>query len=107
MLRPPIESAQNPAPVLEAIAGEQFYNTNRLTFTKLLDDPPHIADNLRAYIAGFSESAREVLERFGFETQITRLSKANLLYKVVAKFADVDLHPNVVSNWRWGTCTRS
>ena len=46
------------------VAGEQFYNTSPLDLPKLLDDPDNIADNLRAYIAGFSPArarrAREV-----------------------------------------------
>jgi type I restriction enzyme M protein len=66
---------KNPDPVLASVAGEQFFNTSPLTFTKLLDDPPHIADKLRAYIAGFSESARDVIERFGFDPHITRLNR--------------------------------
>src|SRR5215471_9813879 len=30
---------ENMEPVLQAVAGQQFYNTSPLTFTKLLDDP--------------------------------------------------------------------
>src|SRR3954468_17742972 len=33
---------ENVEPVLQAVAGEQFYNTSPLTFTKLLDDPDAI-----------------------------------------------------------------
>ena len=47
----------NIEPVLEAVSGEQFFNTSPLDFRKLLDDPGQIAGNLRAYIAGFSASA--------------------------------------------------
>jgi hypothetical protein len=39
-----------------------------------------------------------VIEKFGFDTQIVRLERANLLYLVVSQFADVDLHPSTVSN---------
>jgi len=69
----------NVDPVLCQEAGQQFYNTSQLTFTKLLDDPNQIAANLRAYIARFSESARDIIEKFGFDTQIEKLAKANLL----------------------------
>src|SRR3954451_20354588 len=41
---------ENVAPVLEATAGEQFFNTSRLDLPKLLDDPANIAENLHAYI---------------------------------------------------------
>ncbi len=92
----------NVDPVLCQVAGQQFYNTSQLTFTKLLDDPNQIAANLRAYIAGFSESARDIIEKFGFDTQIEKLAKANLLYQVVGKFAEVDLHPDTVSNLEMG-----
>ena len=46
---------ENLEPVLQAVAGQQFYNTSPLTFTKLLDDPSTIADSLGLYIGGFSD----------------------------------------------------
>src|SRR5207302_152942 len=50
----------------------------------------------------FSEAARDVIAKFDFQTQITRLDRANLLYRVLGKFAEIDLHPNVVSNLEMG-----
>jgi len=79
---------ENLEPVLQTTAGQQFFNTSKLDFRRLLDDPPNIADNLRAYIAGFSIAARDVLEKFDFNTHIARLDKGNLLYHVVSQFAD-------------------
>ena len=93
---------ENLEPVLQAAAGQQFYNTSPLTFTKLLDDPDSIADSLQLYIGGFSGMARDVIEKFDFGVQIERLRRANLLYKVVGKFAEIDLHPDVVSNIEMG-----
>ncbi len=93
---------ENVAPVLESVAGEQFYNTSPLDFRRLLDDPANVAGNLRSYIAGFSPAARDVIEKFGFDAQIVRLERANLLYLVVSQFAEVDLHPNAVSNLEMG-----
>ena len=51
---------------------------------------------------GSSAGAREVIEKFDFDVQIARLAKANLLYQVIAKFADIDLHPEAVSNLEMG-----
>src|SRR4051812_3961754 len=93
---------ENVVAPLEAIAGEQFYNTSKLTFTKLLDDPTNLADSLNLYIGGFSPTARDVIDKFDFGVQIERLRKANLLYQVVGKFAEIDLHPEVVSNIEMG-----
>ena len=93
---------ENVEPVLQANAGQQFYNTSPLTFTKLLDDPNTIADALHLYIGGFSEAAKDVIDKFDFGIQIDRLRKANLLYQVIGKFADIDLHPAAVSNLEMG-----
>jgi type I restriction enzyme M protein len=93
---------ENIEPVLQSVAGEQFYNTSPLDFRRLLDDPGQIAGNLRGYIAGFSPAARDIIEKFAFDVQITKMAEANLLYLVVSKFADIDLHPSVVSNLEMG-----
>ena len=93
---------ENVEPVLQAVAGQQFYNTSPLTFTKLLDDPNTIADSLRLYIGGFSEAAKDVIDKFDFDIQVDRLRRANVLYQVVGKFAEIDLHPEAVSNIEMG-----
>ncbi len=92
----------NVAPVLENTAGQHFYNTSPLDLPRLLDDPSQLAGNLRAYIAAFSPGAREVLDKFDFDTQITRLARADLLYMVLGRFAGIDLHPDAVSNLEMG-----
>jgi type I restriction enzyme M protein len=88
--------------LLEKAAGQQFYNTSKYDFGKLLAAPDDLADNLRHYIASFSHGARDVIDKFGFDTQITRLHRSNLLYLVVSKFAEIDLHPDTVSNLEMG-----
>jgi type I restriction enzyme M protein len=93
---------ENVEPVLCAVSGEQFYNVSPLDFRRLLDDPANVAGNLRSYIAGFSPAARDIIEKFGFDAQIARLAEKNLLYLVVSQFAEIDLHPNAVSNLEMG-----
>ena len=88
--------------LLVRVSKYKFFNTSKYTFAKMKDDPAAIAANLENYIAGFSENTREMLERFRFEEQIARLDKANLLYQVLCKFAEIDLHPEVVSNQEMG-----
>lgn len=92
----------NPEPFLVRKAGQSFYNTSSLDLTTLLGDQDHIRQNLYAYIQAFSPAARDIFERFDFYTQIERLAKAGLLYLVVEKFANIDLHPNVVDNANMG-----
>ncbi len=93
----------NPDPFLRRAAGNQsFYNNSPLDLVKLLGDQDHIRQNLYAYIQAFSQEARDIFERFDFYTQVERLAKANLLYLVTEKFANVDLHPEVVDNASMG-----
>lgn len=93
---------ENIEPVLCTVSGEQFFNTSPLDFRRLLDDPGQIAGNLESYIAGFSAGAREILDKFDFNTQIARLERANLLYLVISRFTEIDLHPSAVSNLEMG-----
>lgn len=93
---------ENLDPLLRQVSGEQFYNTSPLTMARLLDDPTNIADNLHGYLLAFSSGARDVLEKFDFPTHIDRLDRSNLLYLVVSKFLDIDLHPDSVSNLEMG-----
>lgn len=59
--------------LLRKASGFDFYNTSRYDFDKLLADAPHLAANLRNYIAGFSPNMREVLEKFDFDNTISKL----------------------------------
>ena len=92
-------------PQLRRASGFAFYNTSRYDLEKLLADAPHIAQNLRNYIAGFSPNMREVLEKFDFDNTISKLDEAGLLFLVVQRFGDpqVNLHPDAVDNATMGT----
>jgi len=83
-------------------AGQLFYNTSSLNFSRILGDPENVAGNLRAYIAAFSPAAAEVIEKFSFDIEITKLTASGLLYQVMGKFNEVDLHPDQVSNHDMG-----
>jgi len=88
---------------LRKASGFAFYNTSRYDFDKLLADAPHLAANLRNYIAGFSPNMREVLEKFDFDNTISKLDESGLLFQVVERFKNVDLHPDRVDNPTMGT----
>ncbi|MFO7951913.1 MAG: class I SAM-dependent DNA methyltransferase [Bacillota bacterium] len=88
--------------ILNKTSGESFNNTSKYDFQKLLDEPDNIANNLRNYINGFSKNAREIIEYFDFDKQITKLDSNNLLYLVLSKFNEIDLHPDTVSNMEMG-----
>ena len=96
-------TVDNYGPVLDRLTETKgVWNTSPYDIAKLLDDPDSIATNLNAYIRGFSEQIQDALNQFDLDTQIARLDKANLLYQVLGKFADIDLHPDTVSNLEMG-----
>ena len=82
--------------------GFPFYNTSKLDFDRLLDDPNLLAQNLNTYIGCFSENVREVIERFGFAEHIAHMAEKNRLYEVIKAFAKVDLSLERVDNMQMG-----
>jgi len=93
---------EHPERALVRAAKQQFYNNSPMSFAQLLGDPPKLALQLRIYLAGFSPLAREVIEKFDFEPQIDKLERSGLLYQVIGRICDVDLHPDRVSNLEMG-----
>ncbi|MEU7692531.1 type I restriction-modification system subunit M [Microbispora hainanensis] len=83
-------------------SGHRFYNVSSYRLSKIAGDPSHAAKYLNEYVAAFSGNAREVLETYQFAQHVKRLDGANLLYKVVGRFADLDLRPEAVSNHQMG-----
>jgi type I restriction enzyme M protein len=88
---------------LRKASGFAFYNTSRYDFEKLVAEAPNLAANLRNYIAGFSPNMREVLERFDFDNTISKLDESGLLFQVLERFKNVDLHPDKLDNPTMGT----
>lgn len=90
--------------LLRKASKHAFYNTSKYTFEKLLDDPDNIEVNFRAYLEGFSENVRNILEKFKFDGHITTMANKGILYIVVKEFTSpkANLHPNVISNLEMG-----
>jgi len=87
---------------LNLAAGHRFHNHSPLDFEKLKGDPDNIAQHLVSYIKGFSSNVRRIFDYFEYENEIEKMREANLLYLVVSKFCDVDLHPDRVPNEQMG-----
>jgi type I restriction enzyme M protein len=88
--------------LLSRAAGQRFHNHSRLDFEKLKGDPDNIDKNLVSYIKGFSANVRTIFDFFAFESEIEAMREADILYLVVSKFCDVDLHPTAVPNEQMG-----
>jgi len=88
--------------LLNKAAGQRFHNHSPLDFEKLKGDPDNIEKHLVSYIKGFSANVRTIFEFFEFENEIEKMREANILYLVISKFCEVDLHPDTVPNEEMG-----
>jgi len=86
--------------ILRATQGLTFFNASAMDLGKMGQNG--IKANLEKYIQSFSRDAREVFEHFKFSEFISQLDDANLLFKIVNKFATTDLSPKLISNHEMG-----
>ena len=88
---------------LKSASGHGFYNTSPFDFRSLLADSDDLADNLKSYVNAFSRDIRETVGvHFRVFDQVDRLVEADLLFRVVERFANLDLDPARVSNMAMG-----
>ena len=88
--------------ILNSLTGYGFSNKSNFDFNTLLDDPDNIKANFLSYIQGFSSNIRDIIENFDFDKEIKKLDDNNLLFLVIKEFAQIDLHPEIVSNQEMG-----
>jgi len=81
--------------ILPHISVYSFYNTSKYTLATL--GATDTRANLEDYIRQFSPNVRLIFDEFGFANTLVKLDKAKLLYRIVKNFAEMDLHPDVVS----------
>lgn len=87
---------------LRQAAGQAFYNTSKFTLRDLRNraSQSRLKADFETYLDGFSSNVQEVLEKFEFRNQISRLSRADALGTLIEKLvsADVNLSPKAVLN---------
>ena len=71
---------------LKTASGYDFYNTSAFTFDGLLSDAENIADNFRSYLNHFSNNVIDIIEKFDFDKEITKLEHNGILYNVRSEF---------------------
>ncbi len=85
-------------------SGYNFYNTSRFTLEALLSDPDNIEANFRSYLASFSANVIDIIEKFDFDKEITKLANNNILFNVIAEFCTrkAEMSPQTVSSQDMG-----
>lgn len=90
--------------ILKETSGQNFYNTSKYDFKKLLDDPANIEENFYNYLDGYSKEVTDIVENFDLKRHIQKMANNNILYAVIEAFnqKNANLHPNEVSNIEMG-----
>ena len=86
--------------VLTQAAGGSFvYNTSEYDWDLLLKDYDFLASNLINYLNGFSPDVQDIIEKFDFRRQVSRLQSSNLLHPIFKRFDGIQfLNPEVTDN---------
>jgi type I restriction enzyme M protein len=94
---------ENLDPQLRQASGFAFYNTSRYDFEKLLADAPNLAGQPAQLHRGLqpqhARGAREVRLRQHHQ----QARRGGLLFQVLERFKNVDLHPDRIDNPTMGT----
>lgn len=86
--------------LLGATNGLSFFNTSPMELGMMGQND--IKENLENYVQCFSKDVREIFEHFKFSEFVGLLDDANLLFKIVKKFATTDLSLQAISNHEMG-----
>jgi type I restriction enzyme M protein len=84
---------------LREASGYVFYNISDWTLTKLVKTATNnrqiLEQNFKAYLDGFSDNVKEIIEKFDLRSQIKRMVQADVLLDVLDKFTSpyINLSP--------------
>lgn len=90
--------------ILKKASGFDFYNTSKLDFQKLLADSDNISANFTAYLQSFSDNVKDIIARFEFDKEISKMTENNLLYTIISEFNSkkADMSPEVMTSQDMG-----
>lgn len=71
---------------LKSASGFDFYNTSKFTFEGLLSDADNIAANFRSYLSHFSTNVIDIIEKFDFDKEVTKMDHNGILFNVISEF---------------------
>lgn len=91
-----IDKLQKLDSVLSKEAGSLVYNHSKFDWDTLLDAQKDVAQNLIHYLNGFSPDVQDIIEKFDFRRQVSRLHAAGILYPLLKEFEGVDLSPDTI-----------
>ena len=82
------------AKTLDTATGLPFYNTSNfcLKDLKYETNRQNLKRSFEEYLNGFSENIKEILQKFDFNNQLTKMTDAGILGSVIEKFTSSELN---------------
>lgn len=79
---------------LETAIGIPFYNISNFRLKDLKNETnrQNLKKNFEEYLNGFSENIKEILQKFDFYNQVTKMTEAGILGSVIEKFTSSELN---------------
>ncbi|BDD89195.1 hypothetical protein DPPLL_35600 [Desulfofustis limnaeus] len=81
---------------LKEAAGYVFYNTSPWTLKRLVDTAANnrqiLEANFRAYLDGFSDNVKEIVDKFKLRAQIRHMADKDVLLEVLEKFTSPSIN---------------
>lgn len=96
------ENHNYPAKAMYRLSGYQFYNVSEFTLQELCNDADHIAENFKAYIQGFSDNIKDILNNLDMETHIKKMDEGGCLFNTVKAFSELDLSVETFDSIKMG-----
>ena len=93
----------DPTDIIHTKLKINFSNHSRYDLNKLVNEPSKLNENLFEYLRSFSPNVIEIIENFKLDSWIEELEKKEILYQLIEKFSEVDLHPSNVDNHLMGS----
>lgn len=90
--------------ILKNTAKCDFYNTSKFDFHSLLADSENISANFTAYLQGFSDNVKDIIARFEFDKEISKMTENDLLFTIISEFNSkkADMSPDKVTSTDMG-----
>ena len=86
--------------ILCRTSGYDFYNTSNFDFAKLIADPDGVEINFEAYLQGFSENVKDIIDNFDFTNTMKLMVKGGVLFVTLQEFNSVkaDMSPDKITS---------
>ncbi len=90
--------------ILKSVSKYDFYNISKFDFESLLADSENISANFTVYLQGFSDNVKDIIARFEFDKEISKMTENDLLFTIISEFNSkkANMSPKIMTSQDMG-----